>query len=82
MATKGKWRGGLIRNLELAEKNYHIYKQINKVLLYSTGNYIQLLVINYIRKKIKWSYGAEKKIHWAENIVFAVFSVIFNKNVH
>ena len=32
MATKGKWRGGLIRNLGLAERNYHIYKQINKVL--------------------------------------------------
>ena len=26
MATKGKWRGGLIRNFGLAERNYHIHK--------------------------------------------------------
>ena len=49
--TKGKRVGeGRVRSLRLADTNYYI-KQINKVLLYSTGNYVQYLIITYNRKE-------------------------------
>ena len=48
--TKGERVGeGRVGSLRLADTNYYI-KQINKVLLYSTGNYVQYL-ITYNRKE-------------------------------
>ena len=42
------WVGkGCTRSLGLADANYYIYRMDNKVLLYSTGNYIQYPVINH-----------------------------------
>ena len=49
MATKGESGGreGYTRRLEITDANHYIYtKEIsNKVLLHSTGSYIQYLVI-------------------------------------
>ena len=55
MASKGEgregginWEYGIDRCILL-----HIKQVNNKDLLYSTGNYIQYLIINYNRKELK-----------------------------
>ena len=51
--------GGRIRSLELADANYSILYMgwiNNKVLLYSTGNYIQYPVINHNGKEYEKKY--------------------------
>ena len=48
---------GCIGSLGLADANYYIVECINnKVLLYSTGNYIQYPVINHNRKEYEKEY--------------------------
>ena len=49
MVTKGERGGeGSIRSIGLTDTHYYIYKVDNQQgLLYSTGNYIQYLVITY-----------------------------------
>ena len=42
---------GRIESLGLADENYYMYDGLNKVLLYSTGNYIQYPVINHNEKE-------------------------------
>ena len=45
------------RSLGLRYTHYYVYKKIsNKNLLYSTGNYIQYLVINYNGKESEKEY--------------------------
>ena len=52
MVAKGESMGeGWIGSLGLADANYYIDWINNKVLLYSTGNYIQYPVINHHGKE-------------------------------
>ena len=50
--TKGKW-GGINWEYGMNKCLLPYMKHINKDLLYSTGNYIHCLVINYIGKEYK-----------------------------
>ena len=59
MVTKGKSRLSEEINQEFGVSRYKLLysKQVNnKVLLYSTGNYIQYLVINYNGKESEKEY--------------------------
>ena len=53
----GGWVGeGCTGSLGLADANYYIQNEINKFLLYSTGNYIQYPVITYNGKEYEKEY--------------------------
>ena len=47
---------GCTGSLGLADANYYIQNEINKFLLYSTGNYIQYPVITYNGKEYEKEY--------------------------
>ena len=49
-------REGYIRSLGLADTNYYVQNVNNKVLPYSTGNYIQYPVINHNGKEYEKEY--------------------------
>jgi len=49
-------REGRTGSLGLAGANYHLYDGLNKVLLYSIGNYIQYPVINHNGKEYEKEY--------------------------
>ena len=71
---------GQIRSLGLADANYYIKKYINnKVLWYSTGNYIPYSVINHNREyvytcklqlKKKTMADTEKTIPYLKTFIF------------
>ena len=44
---------GQIGSLGLADANWFLQNGLNKVLLYSTGSYIQYPVINHIEKNME-----------------------------
>ena len=51
MIAKAVGVGGMVQKIEASRgKLLHIEWINNKVLLYGTGNYIQYLVINYMKK--------------------------------
>ena len=63
MVTKGK---GRIGSLGLADANEYT-GWINKVLLYSAGNYIQYPMINHNGKQYEKEYTYVQLTHFAEH---------------
>ena len=59
VVAKGEGEGvGWTRNLGLIDANYCLWKIRNEILLYSTGNYIWLLMVenDNVRKKNVYMY--------------------------